>query len=201
MNKEQLKEIVEKSLEGIENPTEEQVKEEIEKAMKAGYEVTETDPHEEVEEIEATHQTKEATTKEKAEATTEETAEVETKEETNELDSNEPKQVEVPEEISKESQGGKTQEIKFEDGLFGEFSLGPTLRQTPAGNVMDNMKDCPHELERPEDKEKEPIKKGCAYKKSDKKEKGPREEAGKQILETIRGEKLEKKDKKKKEKK
>jgi hypothetical protein len=198
MKKEQLMEIIKKSLEGIENPTEDQIKEEIAKAMKAGHEVVEPDPHEEVEEIEATYQTKEAATEEKAEATDEETAETEDKEEIDDLGSNELKQVEVPAEISKESQGGQTEEIKFEKDLFGGFSLGPTLRQTPAGNVMDNMKECPYELERSEDKkEEEPVKKACAYKKADEKEKGPREEAGKQILETIRGEKLEKKKKKK----
>lgn len=143
MDKEAIKKAV---LEGLpeENITEEMVQEQIKKAVTSEAAPAENGPENDAtlngtskpslqEAVSSVDELKEKAAEEVAEASTEASAEAPAAEQ-------KVVQAETPAGISKESQGGQTQEIKFADGMFKPFTLGSTLEQAPTGNVMANMK-------------------------------------------------------------
>jgi hypothetical protein len=128
--------------------------EEIKKAVKAGYETSPESPGNPVENVEANapvmDSNKVETKNEEVEAAEVETETVEDKPEVEASAEEKSEEVEETKEETKEetsedtkevsNQGGKTEQLQFDEGLFEDFSLGATLRQRPHGNVMTNMK-------------------------------------------------------------
>lgn len=57
------------------------------------------------------------------------------------INSNQEAVEEKLEEVESEEEVAEKPELKFENGLFSDFSLGSTLKQSPTGNVMNNIRE------------------------------------------------------------
>ena len=133
---------------------------EVKKALQAGYN-TATPEHtgEEIENVEANQPTMDSNKVEakdienldkEIDAIVKEAEEKEVEEENKEEENKEEveaKEEDVEEEkkeeqidTSEKTNGGKTEEIKFDNNLFKPFTLGSTLKKEPHGNVMENVK-------------------------------------------------------------